>query len=63
MSRQINQLIDELVNDSMLDIKKLKKTELLAVTKELLADNLRELTDDTIVSIYEERYKTNIART
>ena len=63
MSRQINQLIDELVNDSMLDIKKLKKTELLAVTKELLTDNLRELTDDTIVSIYEERYKTNIART
>jgi len=63
MSRQINQLIDELVNDSMLDIKKLKKTELLAVTKELLTDNLRELTDDTIVSIYEERYNTNIART
>jgi len=63
MSRQINQLIDELVNDSMLDIKKLKKTELLAVTKELLADNLRELTDDTIVLIYEERYNTNIART
>lgn len=62
MSRQINQLIDELVNDSMLDIKKLKKTELLAVTKELLTDNLRELTDDTIVSMYEERYKTNIAR-
>ena len=62
MSRQINQLIDELVNDSMLDIKKLKKTELLAVTKELLADNLRELTDDTIVSIYEERYNTNIVR-
>ena len=63
MSRQINQLIDELVNDSMLDIKKLKKTELLAVTKELLTDNLRELTDDTIVSIYEERYNTNIAGT
>ena len=62
MSRQINQLIDELVNDSMLDIKKLKKTELLAVTKELLADNLRELCDDTIVSIYEERYNTNIVR-
>ena len=62
MSRQINQLIDELVNDSMLDIKKLKKTELLAVTKELLTDNLRELTDDTIVSIYEERYNTNIVR-
>ena len=62
MSRQINQLIDELVNDSMLDIKKLKKTELLAVTKELLTDNMRELCDDTIIAIYEERYNTNIAR-
>jgi hypothetical protein len=38
----------------------MKKTELVMVTKELLTDNLRELTDDTIVKIYEERYNTNI---
>ena len=60
MSRTIDRLINELVADSMKDIKKMKKTELVLVTKELLTDNLRELTDDTIVKIYEERYNTNI---
>ena len=54
MSKTIDRLINELVADSM------KKTELVLVTKELLTDNLRELTDDTIVKIYEERYNTNI---
>jgi hypothetical protein len=60
MSKTIDRLINELVTDSMKDIKKMKKTELVMVTKELLTDNLRELTDDTIVKIYEERYNTNI---
>ena len=60
MSRTIDRLINELVADSMKDIKKMKKTELVLITKELLTDNLRELTDDTIVKIYEERYNTNI---
>lgn len=62
MSKQINRLIEELVNDSMRDIKKLKKAELQSVTKELLIDNMRELCDDTIVAIYEERYNTNLTR-
>jgi hypothetical protein len=62
MSKQINRLIEELVNDSMRDIKKLKKAELQLVTKELLIDNMRELCDDTIVAIYEERYNTNLTR-
>ena len=53
MSKQINRLIGELVNDSMKDIKKLKKSELQALTKELLTDNMPELTDDTIIKIYE----------
>jgi len=60
MSKTIDRLINELVADSMKDIKKMKKTELVMVTKDLLTDNLRELTDDTIVKIYEERYNTNI---
>lgn len=60
MSKTIDRLINELVADSMKDIKKMKKTELILVTKELLTDNLRELTNDTIVKIYEERYNTNI---
>ena len=61
MSRMIDRLIDELVTDGMVQMKKLKKAELIDLTKDLLADNLRELTDDTIIKIYEERYKTNLS--
>ena len=61
MSRMIDRLITELVNDSMIQLKKLKKAEVIDVTKDLLTDNLRELTDDTIIKIYEERYKTNLS--
>ena len=57
----INRLIAELVDDSMVQMKKLKKAELIDATKELLTDNLRELTDDTIIKIYEERYNTNLS--
>lgn len=62
MSRQIDRLIDELVADTFKDIKKLKKAELQSVARELLADNLRELSNDTIIEMYEERYHTYIAR-
>ena len=61
MSRMIDRLISELVEDGMVQMKKLKKAELLDLTKDLLTDNLRELTDDTIIKIYEERYKTNLS--
>jgi hypothetical protein len=61
MSRVINRLISELVEDGMVQMKKLKKAELIDLTKDLLTDNLRELTDDTIIKIYEERYNTNLS--
>jgi hypothetical protein len=61
MSRMIDRLINELVEDGVVQMKKLKKAELIGLTKELLADNFRELTDDTIIKIYEERYKTNLS--
>ena len=61
MSRMIDRLINELVEDGMVQMKKLKKAELIDLTKDLLSDNLRELTDDTIIKIYEERYKTNLS--
>lgn len=61
MSRMIDRLITELVNDSMIQMKKLKKAEVIDVTKDLLTDNLRELTDDTIIKIYEEHYNTNLS--
>ena len=61
MSRMIDRLITELVEDGMVQMKKLKKAELIDLTKDLLTDNLRELTDDTIIKIYEERYNTNLS--
>jgi DNA-binding HxlR family transcriptional regulator len=61
MSKMINRLINELVEDGMVQMKKLKKAELIDLTKDLLTDNLRELTDDTIIKIYEERYNTNLS--
>jgi hypothetical protein len=61
MSRMIDRLINELVEDGMIQMKKLKKAELIDLTKDLLTDNFRELTDDTIIKIYEERYNTNLS--
>ena len=61
MSKMINRLINELVEDGMVQMKKLKKAELIDITKDLLTDNFRELTDDTIIKIYEERYNTNLS--
>ena len=58
MSRMINRLIHEIVEDDMLLVQKMKKSEILVLTKSLMHDNLRELTDDTIVTMYEEQFET-----
>ena len=62
MSRQIDRLINELVEEDMLVVKKMKKTELIELTKVLMVDNMRELHDDTIVEMYEEQFETHLAR-
>ena len=62
MSRLINRLIVEIIEDDMVTVKKMKKPELLHLTKALMNDNLRELTDDTIVAMYEEKFETHLAR-
>jgi hypothetical protein len=62
MSRQIDRLINELVAEDMLVVKKMKKTELIELTKVLMVDNMRELRDDTIVEMYEEQFETHLAR-
>ena len=62
MSRLINRLIVEIIEDDMVTVKKMKKPELLHLTKALMNDNLRELTDDTIVAMYEEQFETHLAR-
>ena len=62
MSRMINRLICEIIEADMTQVKKMKKAELIELTKVLMKDNLLELTDDTIVSIYEEQFDTHLAR-
>jgi len=62
MSRMINRLIAEIVEDDMVVVKKMKKSELLELTKVLMKDNMRELHDDTIVEIYEQQFETHLAR-
>ena len=62
MSKQIDRLIHELVAEDMLVVKKMKKIELIELTKVLMKDNMRELHDDTIVEIYEEQFETHLAR-
>lgn len=61
MSRMINRLITELAEADMQVIRKMKKAEIIALTESLLKENLRELTDDTIVSVYEEKFNTHLA--
>jgi hypothetical protein len=58
MSRKINHFIAELVADDMVSIDKLKKAELKGLVRELLENNYRELTNETIVELYENNFHT-----
>jgi len=62
MSKQIDRLITELVAEDMLVVKRMKKSELVELTKVLMVDNMRELHDETIVEMYEEQFETHLAR-
>jgi hypothetical protein len=61
MSRMIDRLIAEIVEADMAQVKKMKKSEVIDLTKLLMSDNLRECTDDTIIRIYEEQFNTNLS--
>ena len=58
MSRKIDHFIAELVADDMVSIDKLKKAELKGLVRELLENNYRELTNETIVELYETNFHT-----
>jgi hypothetical protein len=58
MSRKIDHFIAELIADDMTDISKMKKTELKGLVRELLENNYRELTNETIVEMYEKNFNT-----
>jgi hypothetical protein len=58
MSRKIDHFIAELIADDMADISKMKKTELKGLVRELLENNYRELTNETIIELYENNFNT-----
>ena len=62
MSKFIDGLITDIVNDDMLVIKKMKKAEIVEFTKTLLQNNYRELLDESIIEMYEQQFETHLAR-
>jgi hypothetical protein len=58
MSRKIDRFIAELIAEDMADISKMKKTELKGLVRELLENNYRELTNETIIELYENNFNT-----
>jgi hypothetical protein len=60
MSRKIDHFIMELVAEEMTNVKKLRKTALIELTESLIETNLRELSNETIVEMYEETFHTYV---
>ncbi|NDB35354.1 MAG: hypothetical protein EB023_08405 [Flavobacteriia bacterium] len=58
MSRKIDHFIRELVDSDMLAVKKMHKADLKIMAEELLERSYRELCNETIVEMYEERFHT-----
>ena len=50
----IERKIDVIVKDQMRLVKKMKKSELVALVDNLLRDNIREMTTETINELYDE---------
>lgn len=62
MSLMIDRLISELAAEDMGIIRKMKKADIIALTEALLKENLRELHDESIIEMYEEKFDTHLAR-
>lgn len=60
MSRKIDHFISELIAADMININKMKKSDLKELTKQLLENNYRELHNDTIVEMYEQTFHTYV---
>jgi|APCry1669190327_1035288.scaffolds.fasta_scaffold10505_6 hypothetical protein len=56
MSRKIELVIESLVHDDMDGIVKMKKSQLLQLVKELKTDNYREMLDESLIEIYDDRF-------
>lgn len=51
----LNKIINDVVNQDIENLSKLKKSELLSFCKSLLNDYYRELDNQTIIDMYNER--------
>ena len=60
MSRKIDHFIMEMVQEDMLTVKKMLKADLKVMVEELLERNYRELSNETIVEMYEEKFHTYV---
>ena len=60
MSRYIDHYVTELVAEEMKNVKKLRKAELIELVERLMEWNLRELSNETIVEMYEETFHTYV---
>ena len=60
MSKYIDHYVTELVAEEMKNVKKLRKAELVDLAERLIEWNLRELSNETIVEIYEETFHTYV---
>lgn len=60
MSRKIDHFISELLAEDLIVMKKMKKAELFALAAKALENNYRELSNDTIVEMYENTFHTYV---
>jgi hypothetical protein len=60
MSRKIDHFVMEMVKEDMLTVKKMLKADLKVMVEELLERNYRELSNETIVEMYEEKFHTYV---
>lgn len=60
MSKYIDHYVTELVAEEMKNVKKLRKAELIDLVERLMEWNLRELSNETIVEMYEETFHTYV---
>jgi uncharacterized protein (UPF0371 family) len=56
MNKKVAHIINSLIADDMDEFKKLKKTELLELVKNMQVSLYLEMTDDTLDDIYQKRY-------
>ena len=60
MSRKIDHFVMEMVKEDMLTVKKMLKADLKGMVEELLERTYRELSNETIVEMYEEKFHTYV---